>query len=290
MAGMTEQVVTRRKRVAMPTFEEYKERFSEFFDLERTEDGIVTVTMQYDGGAPVWSYEMHEACAELFTTLGHDKNNEVIILTSKGDYWIAKSDIGSFHAYDDDDHTNDDRYNVQIYDTMKVVENLVFDIEVPTIAAIPGAGIHWEMAMFMDITLASPEFFLRDIHFLMPPGHVGGDGMFMLAQHILGPKRANYMEFTGAEISCEDLERMGMVNEIVPREKLMERAMEIAKSWMKINRTCRRLQHMLAMRPYQRLLVDDFKMNVLAEMYNKALEKAASGFDKMETYERTIDE
>ena len=54
---------------------------------------------------------------------------------------------------------------------------------------------------------------------------------------------------------------------------------------MKVNRTCRRMQHMLAMRPWQRLLVNDFKTHVLAEMYNKAHEQAPSGFDKMRTYE-----
>ena len=283
---MSEQIVTRRKWIPMPTFEEYKERFSEYFEMERDENGILVVTMAYDGGQPIWSYEMHQACAELFTTIGHDKNNEVIIFTAKGDYWISKMDVGSFHAFDDPDHTNDDRFNVQIYDTMKVVENLVFDIEVPTIAAFPGGGIHWEMGMLMDVTLAAPEFVLRDNHFTMPPGHVGGDGMFMVAQELLGQKRANYFEFMGQELTCEQCKDLGLINEIVPRDQLINRAKEIAKGWMQYNRTCRRLQHMLAMRPWQRLMVNDFKTNVLAEMYNKALERAPSGFDKMETYEK----
>ena len=281
----SEMLETRRLRVKMPTLEEMQERFKEFFLLERDEDGILLVTMHYDGGDPIWSYEMHEACAELFTAIGHDKNNEVIILTSKGENWIAKMDIGSFHAYDDPDHTNDDRFNVQIYDTMKVVENLVFDIEVPTIAAFPGGGIHWEMGMLMDVTLAAPEFVLRDNHFTMPPGHVGGDGMFMVAQEKNKKKRANYFEFMGQELTCQQCVDLGIVNEVVPRDKLVERAKEIAKGWMQYNRTCRRLQHMLAMRPWQRLVVEDFKMNVLAEMYNKALEKAPSGFDKMDTFD-----
>lgn len=281
----SEMLETRRLRVKMPTLEELQERFKEYFKLERDEDGILLITMHYDGGDPIWSYEMHEACAELFTAIGHDKKNEVIILTSTGDNWIAKMDIGSFHAYDDPDHTNDDRFNVQIYDTMKVVENLVFDIEVPTIAAFPGGGIHWEMGMLMDVTLAAPEFVLRDNHFTMPPGHVGGDGMFMVAQELLGKKRANYFEFMGQELTCEQCVELGLINEVVPRDQLVARAKEIAKGWMQYNRTCRRLQHMLAMRPWQRLLVNDFKTNVLAEMYNKALEKAPSGFDKMDTYD-----
>lgn len=283
MAEMSEMIVTRRQRVPMPSLEEYSERFKEFFLFERR-NGILMVTMHYDGGPPIWSYEMHHACAELFTQIGHDKENEVIILTSKGDKWISKMDIGSFHAYDGPPKTNADRFDVQIYDTMKVVENLVFDIEVPTIAAFPGGGIHWEMGMLMDITIAAPEFVLRDNHFTMPPGHVAGDGMYMVAQELLGQKRANYFEFMGQEFTCQACKEMGLINEIVPRDQLETRAWEIAEGLMQYNRTCRRLQHMLAMRPWQRLLVNDFKFNVLAEMYNKAAEKAPSGFDKMPKY------
>ena len=89
----------------------------------------------------------------------------------------------------------------------------------------------------------------------------------------------------GQELTCEQCVELGLINEVVPRDQLVARAKEIAKGWMQYNRTCRRLQHMLAMRPWQRLLVNDFKTNVLAEMYNKALEKAPSGFDKMDTYD-----
>ena len=281
---LSSMVETRRQRVHMPTLEEYSERFKEFFKFERR-NGILQITMHYDNEDPIWSYEMHHACAELFTTVGHDKENEVIILTSTGKNWIAKMDIGSFRRYDTDEVTNDDRFDVQIYDTMKVVENLVFDIEVPTIAAFNGSGVHWEMGMLMDITLAVPEFKLRDNHFTMPPGHVGGDGMYMITQELLGQKRANYFEFLGHEWDAQQCVDMGILNEIVPREKLLDRAWEIAEGFMKVNRTCRRLQHMLAMRPWQRLLVNDFKTHVLAEMYNKAHEKAPSGFDKMRTYE-----
>ena len=108
--------------------------------------------------------------------------------------------------------------------------------------------------------------------------------MYMVAQELLGKKRANYFEFLGQELTCQECKDLGLINEIVPRDQLVARAKEIANGFMNYNRTCRRLQHMLAMRPWQRLLVNDFKTNVLAEMYNKALEKAPSGFDKMDKY------
>ncbi len=191
-------------------------------------------------------------------------------------------DEGSFREYDE--KGTNDRFDVQIYDTMKVVENLVYDIEVPTICAFPGGGIHWEMGMLCDLTICTPTFTLRDNHFTMPPGHVAGDGMYMVAQELLGQKRANYFEFMGAEFDAEECKRLGLVNEIVPADKLIDRAWEIGTGMPQYNRTCRRLQHMLAMRPWQRLMNNDFKMNVLAEMYNKSAERAPSNFDAIPKY------
>ena len=34
---------------------------------------------------------------------------------------------------------------------------MVFDLDVPTIGAIPGPGFHWDSAMLCDITLCSED-------------------------------------------------------------------------------------------------------------------------------------
>ena len=77
---------------------------------------------------------MHHAFSELWTAVGHDTKNEVLIFTATGDQWINDVDASSFKDVEQSDD-DDQRFNVQIYDTLKVVENFVNDIEIPTICA-----------------------------------------------------------------------------------------------------------------------------------------------------------
>ena len=179
---------------------------------------------------------------------GHDTKNEVLIFTATGDQWINDVDASSFKDIEDSPD-NVPRFNVQIYDTLKVVENFVNDIEIPTICAITGQGIHWEMAMMSDITLCTPDFVLQDDHFVHAGGHVPGDGMTLALQYVLGIKRGNYMSLMNKGLDAETCLRLGAVNEVVERDKIDERAWEIARHLMKTNRSTRRLSHHVVRAP-----------------------------------------
>lgn len=273
--------VTKRNWIHVPTLEDYEKTFGEYFHFKR-ENGILEVQMHYENGPVVWSYQMHHAITELWTAIGHDRENEVLIFTATGDKWIALYDEGSFHEFDE--KPTNDRFNVQIYDTMKIVENFINDVNIPTITAFNGPGLHWEMGIMSDVALCTPDFVIRDDHFLMPPGHVPGDGMFMALQTLIGPKRAAAVEYMGVEYSAEKCVELGIINEVVEREQLLDRAWEIARKIMGSNRTARRMTHQLASRPWHKMISEDYKLHVMSEMYNKALERAQSGFEKIEKY------
>src|SRR5512139_3013757 len=242
--------------IHMPTLEEYSERFRNFFKFTRSDDGILEVTMHTFGGPTRWSYQMHHAISELWTAVGHDTKNEVLIFTATGDQWIYGVDASSFKDVEQSDD-DDQRFNVQIYDTLKVVENFVNDIEIPTITAINGRGIHWEMALMSDITLCTPDFILQDDHFGMHGGHVPGDGMTMCLQKVLGIKRGNYMALTCKAIDAKTCLELGVVNEVVERERLLDRAWELARDIMKKTRSCRRMTHHICVRPWRALVERD---------------------------------
>ncbi len=224
---------------------------------------------------------MHHALSELWTTIGHDTTNEVLIFTATDDKWIAEVDASSFKDVEQSPD-DDQRFNVQIYNTLKVVENFVNDIEIPTICAIDGRGIHWEMAMMSDIT-CTPDFILQDDHFGMKGGHVPGDGMTMALQKVLGVKRGNYMSYTLQGIDAETCLKLGAVNEIVPREQVLDRAWELARLIMKTNRSTRRLTHHIAVRPWRELVEQNLRQHVYAEMYSFNLVKSAHDFEYMST-------
>lgn len=254
------------KYAHVETLEQYSERFKDFFKFHR-EDGILQVTMHTNGGPVYWSYQMHHAMAEVWTAIGHDKENECLILTATDPTWIANWDTESFKEVEDSPD-NDQRYDKQVYDTVKIVANFLNDIEIPTIGVVNGKGVHWESAVMSDITLVSPDFVLKDNHYGMADGHVPGDGMFLALQRLLGPKRAAYVAMMNTELAAEELLQLGIASEIVERDKIRERAWEIARYVMTRNRSCRRLTHELCVRPWKGLFERDHRLHVLSEMYS----------------------
>ncbi len=253
------------KAVRVETLDEYSERFKDFVAFKR-EDGILEVRLHTNGGPVEWSYQMHHAMAELWTAVGHDQENEVMILTSTDPHWIGKWDVESFKEVERANDKNA-RFDKQIYDTIKVVENFLNDIEIPTIAALNGPGIHWEAAMMSDITLCAPDYILKDNHYGMADGHVPGDGMGLLAQQFLGVKRGNYHMLMVTETTADQLLALGVVNEVVEKGKVVDRAWEIARHIMTRSRPTRRLTHQLCVRPWKKLMHEELRTHLLAEMY-----------------------
>jgi enoyl-CoA hydratase/carnithine racemase len=265
--------------VHVETLEEYSERFKDFAHLERTEDGILLCRLHWKGEACVWSYQTQMSYGELWTAIGHDKQNEIIILTCADPYWITqRSDPASFDEVEDSTDLAL-KYNCNVPDTMNFVENFINDIEVPVIAAINGIGQHYEFALMADIAICVPDFYFSDAHF--SHNIVPGDGMNFSYRVCVGQKRAAYMAYMEPKIDAKTALEWGLINEIVEHDRLIPRAYEIANHIMKSGRAVRRLTHELVMRPWKRALQDDERVHVLAEMYAVALQATRHNFDKI---------
>ena len=263
--------------VSTPKLKDYKKQFEEHLSFER-KNGILQVRMHTHGGPVKWSFQMHQALAEAWSVIGHDPENEVLILTSTDPYWIGEFDIDSFREAEEDPDKNV-IFNDMYHDASKIVDNWVNDIDIPTIGALNGPGLHWENAFMSDITLCTPDFVVRDDHF--GDATVPGDGQALCLQAILGIKRAAYMMFMVNTIDAQTALDWGIVNEVVPKEKLLPRAWEIAEKIMKQPRIIRRLTHQITVRPWKRLLMDDFQVQIGLEMYGGALTQMHHHFDEI---------
>ncbi len=269
--------MAKTQHVSTPKLEDYKKQFEEHLSFER-KNGILQVRMHTLGGPVKWSFQMHQALAEAWTTIGHDPENEILILTSTDPYWMGEFDIDSFREAEDHPDKNV-LFNATYHDASKIVENWVNDIDIPTIGAINGPGLHWENAFMSDITLCTPDFVIRDDHF--GDATVPGDVQALCLQAILGIKRGAYMMFMVNGIDAQTALDWGIVNEVLSKEKLLPRAWEIAEKIMKQPRAIRRLTHQLTIRPWKRLLMDDFQMQLGLEMYGGALLQMHHHFDQI---------
>src|SRR6478752_10874957 len=102
------------------------------------------------------------------------------------------------------------------------------DVFKPVIAAINGyafaAGL--ETALLADIRIAAEnaEFGALERRWNI----VGGDGLTVRLPMVVGFARAMELIITGRRIDVREAERIGLVHEVVPKGKALERAQELA--------------------------------------------------------------
>ena len=261
----------------MPRFEEYKKKFEKCLIMERR-NGILLARMHTEGGPVRWSPWMHRELVDAWATIGSDLENEALIVTATGDYWFALHDKEAFADWDTV-RDPDIRYD-GLRRPLKSVENFIFGIDIPTIGILNGPGpSHMNFAFLCDITLCAPDVVIRDHHF--SGGLVPGDSIGLLLQGLLGTKRAGSLLYSINHLTAQQALEYGLVNEVLPREKLLDRAWEIAEEIMKQPRSVRRITSLLIKRPLRRLIFDDYQQHIIGEMYTYALQGAGHQIEKL---------
>lgn len=205
----------------MSRFDTYKTVFANA-QLTRSDSGVLEVRLHTDGQKLVFNGHTHEQFVELFHQIGADPDNRVVILTGSGDAFIDAISPDGFDFFSP-------RGYDKIYREGKKVLMNILDIEVPMITALNGPVLlHSEYALLTDIILATPETVFQDKpHFDF--GIVPGDGVNLLWPEVIGSVRGRYFILTRQALDAATAREWGVVNEIVPADRLLVRAHEIAE-------------------------------------------------------------
>lgn len=239
--------------IQTPEFADYQQTFKDHFEMERSDDGVLSVRGHTQGGSIQLSVENHRATGQMFKTVGADPNNEVLIFSGTGDEFMMKVDPEGFQLEEEDlAHW---AYEYAYKDGRINIAALVNDLEIPTIGVLNGPGFHSELCLMCDITICAKDAIVFDPHYGI--GSVPGDGIHCCFQELLGVKRAAYALYTGQSIDASEALALGLVNEVVPREQLAARAKELADAIMSQPRTIRRLTAQVIRRPWKKRIVDD---------------------------------
>lgn len=266
-----------REFPTMPRLDEYKKRFEECLVLERR-DGILLARMHTEGGPVQWSPWMHRQLIDAWATIGCDLDNEVVIVTATGDFWFGMHDRKAFHDWDEN-RDPDLRYD-GLRRPLKSVENFINCVDVPTIGVINGPGpSHMNFGFMCDVTICATDVVFRDHHF--NGAMIPGDSIALIYQALLGAKRAAPLMYSLNAMTAAEAKQLGLVNEVLPREKLIDRAWAIGDEIMKQPRSTRRLTSLLVKRPLRRAIFDDYQQHIAMEMYGYVLQDAGHEIDKL---------
>lgn len=257
--------------VPTPDFDEYRERFKEHYKLERREDGVILVKAHTLGGPIQLCVQNHRSVGQLFKTIGADPKNEVMIFMGSGDDFMMDAAPNGF-ALEEEDLAYW-AYEYAYKDGRINVSALINDLEIPTIGVLNGPGFHSEMVLMCDLTICSEDAVIYDLHYDI--GSVPGDGIHSCFQELLGVKRAAYALLTGEAIDAQTALKYGMVNEVVPKDKLVERAYQLADHIMTQPRTTRRLTTQIIRRPWRQRITNDLDGGFGIQMFGHLAKKKA---------------
>ncbi len=192
----------------------------EFITTEQR-GNILLVTMNRPEVYNAVHMDMHHEMADCWDKFAAAQDQWVAVLTGAGDK--------AFSAGNDLKATASGGSKKLLPDSGFAGLSSRFDLEKPIIAAVNGfaMGGGFETALSCDIILAS-----ENAKFALPEVKVGffaaASGVQRLSRYV-GRLAAQEMMLTGRTIMADEALKMGCVNEVVPHDKLMERAMELAE-------------------------------------------------------------
>jgi enoyl-CoA hydratase/carnithine racemase len=258
--------VVKRSRLA-----EWKDSY-EHYKFELSPEGILLMQCHTNGGPLEWMWDSHDRMADAFADIAGDRDGiKCVIHTGTGDSYnalwgkpVTKDEKPLYHAYADAD-------GVEIMDEKSwfgrmIIENLLA-INVPVIAAVNGpCTMHSEVPVLMDIVLASEDTYFQDLsHY--PRGMVPGDGQHVVWDALVGPSRARYFLLTGYELSAKEAKEWGVVHEVLPKDKPLDRAWEIAREVAKRPPIVNRNTKYLLTQNLRRAFLNELHHGLQAEMW-----------------------
>ena len=205
----------------------------EYILLEK-EDGIATITLnrpdRLNALTPQMRVEMRGALEDVAT----DDTVRVVILTGAGRGFCSGADVatvaeGTEMAEDEPQRA----LLLQPVATPRLLA-LIQSLNKPTICALNGvaAGAGTGLALTCDIIIASEQarFRIAFTRMGLPPA----DGISYLLPRRVGTHRALELVYTNDVIDAKEMERIGLVNRVVPHDDLMRTAKEMAKKMFQI--------------------------------------------------------
>ena len=202
--------------------------------LVEKEEGIATIMLNRPERLNSLIPQMRVEIREALEDVAADDSIRVVILTGAGRGFCSGADVTTVAQRTEMAEDESQRaLLLQPVATPRLLA-LIRSLNKPTICALNGvaAGAGTGLALTCDIIIASDEarFRVAFTRMGLPPA----DGISYLLPRRIGTHRALELVYTNDIIDASEMERIGLVNKVVPHYELMVAAKEMAKKMFQI--------------------------------------------------------
>ncbi|MCD3336903.1 enoyl-CoA hydratase/isomerase family protein [Clostridium botulinum] len=188
--------------------------------LTKLEDGVLVITINRNERRNAIDPETSVEMEEILNRSEEDMSVRAIIITGAGDRSFCSGE--DLAAYDD----NGTCQTIMAHGFAGITERISAK---PIIAACNGTAVAGglEIALACDIIVASQEarFGLSEVKV----GFLATSGGLIRLPNVIPRKIATEMVLTGKLISAQRAYEIGLVNHVVPKDEVLDKAMELAK-------------------------------------------------------------
>lgn len=200
-----------------------------FLIIERT-GAIATITLNRPQernaiSRPEYIEEIRDFCADAT----RDTSLKAVVVTGAGSAFCAGGNVKDMRdksgIFEGSPYTLRNRYR----DGIQQIPLALYELEVPTIAAIngPAIGAGLDLACMCDVRIAAEGAIFAESFVKL--GIVPGDGGAWLLPRIIGNARATLMTLTGDAIDTARALEYGLVSDVVAPEALLDAARAVAE-------------------------------------------------------------
>jgi len=185
--------------------------------FERKDSAVILYYNRPDKRNAV-TFNMVQEFRRAYRQISQDREIRVVIMAAKGKAYCAGGDTSEFLTNTIEQTERFQRENLELWRDMEKLRK-------PIIAAVNGFA-NIELIQACDIVVAA-----EDASFALPETGIGvspGAGITIRLPRVVGKFIAKELLFTGDRISAAEGHRIGIVNKVVPADKLMEECLGMA--------------------------------------------------------------
>jgi 2-(1,2-epoxy-1,2-dihydrophenyl)acetyl-CoA isomerase len=192
-------------------------------------DGVATLTMNHPEAKNALSTAMKDAFAQQLPALAADTSVRAVILTGAGGAFCAGGDLRGMEEVRLQMRT--ESWRERMREVQPWLRQLI-ELDKPLIAAVdgPAFGAGFSLALAADFVLASPR--ARFCLSFMRVGLIPDFGAMYTLPRVVGVQRAKELMLSAREVAADEAMRLGIAMEVVPAEQLLERAHQLAQSFV----------------------------------------------------------
>jgi len=230
-------------------------------DFKELDPSIVIITMQDKVNKNTFTNELLAGLLEAFDRVEKSQSYKVVILTGYENYFASGGTQEGLIAIQESKAKFSDTLNG------KSMYSMALDCKIPVISAMQGHGIGggFAMGLFADFVLLSRESFYTAN--FMKYGFTPGFGATFILPEKLGFALAEEMMLNAGSYRGADLEKRGIPFRVLPREEVLEQAIDLARQ--------------IAEKPrYSLITLKDHLVSSLREKLPKVIEQETVMHDK----------